>query len=182
MLPGQVGLLQASEAIKLLLGEGSSLVGRFLHLDMSAARVRELKLRRDPECVVCGSSPTVTGFIDYVAFCGGPSSCELRTGEMDEVRPAEAEARRRRKTDPAVLLDVREPDEREVASIAGSLFIPLGELGDRWGELPADREILVHCKSGGRSARAVMLLRGRGLERVVNVAGGIDAWASELSD
>lgn len=181
ILPGIVGLIQATEAVKFLTGLGSSLTGRLIHFEALSMRFREFKLRRDPACVVCGESPTITAPIDYAAFCGSADACAVNApaghGEMsvEELRTM------LENPPPAfLLLDVREPWECAVASIRGSLSIPLGELETRHSEIPQDREIAIHCKAGGRSVKAVSLLKARGYSNVRNVIGGIDAWSQRI--
>ncbi|MBU6302385.1 MAG: molybdopterin-synthase adenylyltransferase MoeB [Verrucomicrobia bacterium] len=169
VLPGIVGTLQALEAIKLILGIGEPLVGRLVHFDALGFRFREIKLRRDPECPVCGENPTVRALIDYEQFCGGgpPAGPALGVAELRE-RLAAGDIH---------LIDVREPFEREICRIPGAVPIPLGELPDRMAEVPRDRDVAIHCKSGRRSAEAVKLLQKAGWTRVRNVEGGILAWA-----
>jgi sulfur-carrier protein adenylyltransferase/sulfurtransferase len=181
VLPGVIGTIQATESIKLILGAGSTLVGRLLLYDAWAMRFRELKLRRDPECPVCGDNPTITQLIDYEEFCGvrpapassGPGVPETTVEELKAKIDAKA---------PIYLLDVREPHEYQIARIPGSTLIPLGQLGGRYGELPAaseGREVIVHCKSGVRSAKAVNLLKEHGIE-AKNLKGGILAWIDRI--
>lgn len=177
VLPGLIGTMQALEAIKLITGIGQPLLGKLLHVDTLSMRFRTLTLRRDPACPVCGENPTITEPIDYQGFCGitaaaaPPDVPTMTVHELKELREA---------GDDHFLLDVREPHEQAISRIAGAVLIPLGELGTRSAELPRDRRILVHCKSGGRSARAVSLLRDQGFENVWNISGGIIAWAREI--
>jgi len=179
VLPGIVGSLQAMEAIKILLGEGESLSGRLLHFDAMRAKFREFKLKRDPDCAVCGASPTITEPVDYDQFCGGTGSDEAAPAET-EIDVTELAGLLSAEGFKPTLLDVREPFEVGIAAIDGSIRIPLGELAGRHKELSRDRVIFVHCKSGVRSAQAAELLRGNGFSDVRNVAGGIDAWAAEV--
>ncbi len=182
VLPGLVGAMQALEAIKLLTGIGQPLLGRLLHLDTLAMRFRTFNLRRDPECPVCGESPTITEPVDYEGFCGVPaytSSAMTTPLEIPTLTVQDLQDLRRQSA-PHFLLDVREPDEHQTASIAGSHLIPLGELPSRLGEIPRGEKIVVHCKLGGRSAKAVALLREQGFDDVWNVAGGIDAWSQQI--
>jgi len=177
VLPGIVGTVQAIEAIKLLLGIGEPLIGRLLHFDALKMKFREFNLRRDAECPVCGENPTITEPIDYEQFCG------IAPAQNAEAIPTISVQELKRKIEAngaLTILDVREPFEYEIAHIDGSKLIPLGELPDRFEELPRDREIVAHCKSGKRSAQAVQLLRRAGFTNVVNVAGGIEAWANEI--
>lgn len=178
MLPGLIGTLQALEAIKLITGMGDPLLGKLLHVDTLSMRFRTLTLRRDPDCPVCGSKPTITQPIDYEGFCGiakGPAAVTdvptMTVHELKELRDA---------GDDHFLLDVREPHEQAICHIAGAKLIPLGELESRTSEIPGDKRILVHCKSGGRSARAVSKLRELGFTNVWNISGGIIAWAREI--
>jgi molybdopterin/thiamine biosynthesis adenylyltransferase/rhodanese-related sulfurtransferase len=176
VLPGIIGMIQAVEAIKLILGAGESLVGRLLHFDALKMKFREFNLRRDPQCPVCGDSPTITEPIDYEDFCG------MRAPANGAV-PAISVFDLKRKIDnhnSLVILDVREPFEYEIARIEGSKLIPLGELPARLGELNREKEVVAHCKSGTRSAHAVRLLQNAGFSRAFNLEGGIDAWASEI--
>jgi len=181
VLPGVIGTIQATESIKLILGGGSTLVGRLLLYDAWGMRFRELKLRRDPECPVCGDQPTIRQLIDYEEFCGvKPAPAGAGPG-VPETTVEELKARIDAKA-PIFILDVREPHEYQLARIAGSTLIPLGQLGSRYGELPpasAGREIIVHCKSGVRSARAVNLLKEHGIE-AKNLKGGILAWIDKV--
>ncbi|MFC5455913.1 molybdopterin-synthase adenylyltransferase MoeB [Prosthecobacter fluviatilis] len=175
VLPGLIGTLQALEAIKLITGIGQPLLGRLLHVDTLSMRFRTLTLRRDPACPVCGDHPTITEPIDYQGFCGIPSAVpavpSMTVHELHQLRE---------NGDNHFLLDVREPHEQSISRIDGAVLIPLGELGTRVAELPRDKRILVHCKSGGRSARAVSLLREQGFDNVWNISGGIIAWAREI--
>ena len=183
VLPGLVGTIQATEALKLLLGIGEPLVGRLLLIDTLAMRFRTLNVRKNPDCPVCGDHPTQTELIDYEVFCGLPSrSSNGQAAEpgVPEITVQELKARMDRGEAPFVL-DVRKPFEKEIASI-GAPQIPLDELESRLGELAAHRgeEIVVHCKSGARSAKAVRKLREAGFERATNLKGGILAWGREV--
>lgn len=175
VLPGVVGMLQAIEAIKLILGLGDSLLGRLLHFDALKMKFREFKLRRDSECPVCGENPTITAPIDYEQFCGATDNTatvpEISVGELKRKQDA---------GETYLLLDVREPNEYEIARIEGAKLIPLGQLAARVEELRDGREIVIHCHSGMRSAHAVQMLRKAGLQNVFNLAGGIDAWSEEI--
>lgn len=192
VLPGIIGSLQALEAIKLLLGVGESLVGRLLIFDALALEWREVALRRNPDCPVCGDRPTQTDLIDYEIFCGavpgsrngarpakaGGGAEESRVAEVD----ATAVAEQLRSAEPPYLLDVREPWEWAVSSLAahGARLIPLGELEDRIGEIPAGRPIVVYCRTGHRSLGAAERLVEAGLGPVSNLRGGLVAWAREV--
>jgi molybdopterin/thiamine biosynthesis adenylyltransferase/rhodanese-related sulfurtransferase len=174
VLPGIVGLVQAIEAIKLILGAGQSLVGRLLHFDALKMKFRELNLRRDPQCPVCGENPSIFHPIDYEMFCGARIDEEIPTVSVRELK-RKIDAR-----ESFQLLDVREMFEHEIARIDGAKLIPLREVGARADELPREEQIIVHCHSGKRSAEAVRLLRERGFGSVYNLEGGIDAWSSEI--
>ena len=180
VLPGVIGLIQATEAIKLILGAGQPLVGRLLLYDALQMRFRELKLRRDPECPVCGDHPTIKALVDYDAFCGiTPPQAQPVAAGVPEVTVEELKKQLDR-GDNVFVLDVREPNEYQICKIAGSKLIPLGELPLRVAELDRDREMVVHCKMGGRSAKAVALLQERGFTRVRNLKGGILAWIDRV--
>src|SRR6188508_1848495 len=162
VLPGVIGIIQATEAIKLILGSGQPLIGRLLLYDALQMRFRELKLRRDPECPICGDHPTIHALIDYDRFCGVvPAHAQPAASGVPEVTVEQMKAKMDRGED-FFLLDVREPNEYQICRIEGAKLIPLGELGQRTGELDRDRETIVHCKMGGRSAKAVSLLQERG--------------------
>ncbi|MCC6744634.1 MAG: molybdopterin-synthase adenylyltransferase MoeB [Acidobacteria bacterium] len=188
VLPGIVGSMQAIETIKLVLGQGSSLVGRLLLFDALDMRFRELKLRKNPACNLCGPNPTVTELVDYDAFCGiapGPTADEIadvqaRRGRGWELSPLELKA----ELDgghPLFLLDVREPHEVEICSIPGtSATVPVGTLADRIGEIPGDAPIVTYCRSGVRSAKAFDTLRAAGLSNVRSLRGGILAWSRDI--
>ncbi len=181
VLPGVVGLLQATEAIKLVLGQGEPLVGRLVLYDALALRFRELQLRKDPACVLCGPNATQRELIDYPAFCGVPRPGEEPLLEPDSERITVADLARALEGDePPFLLDVREPEEWEIAHLPGAQLIPQGELPDRVTELTQARTVVIYCKSGARSHAAARFLRGLGFTRVRNLAGGIDAWAKEI--
>jgi molybdopterin/thiamine biosynthesis adenylyltransferase/rhodanese-related sulfurtransferase len=170
-LPGVIGSLQALEAIKLILGAGETLQGRLLLFDGLRMSFREVELRKDPDCPVCGTHPTVTALIDYEAFCGMPAhdgSAEIEVGELQGLLQGE---------DTPLLLDVRERWEWDVAHLEGSLHIPLGQLPGRLQEVDTRREIITICHHGMRSLHARDLLQGAGFSRVRSLAGGIDAWA-----
>jgi len=179
VLPGVVGMLQAIEAIKLILGLGDSLLGRLLHFDALKMKFREFKLRRDPECPVCGENPSIFAPIDYEMFCGsGQNDTPDDRGAL-EISVAELK-RKLDSGDSFQLIDVRESHEFEIARIDGAKLIPLGELPSRMAELARTDEVVVHCHSGVRSAHAVQLLSQAGFERAFNLAGGIDAWSVEI--
>ena len=182
VLPGIIGVIQATESIKLILGIGEPLIGRFLIYDALKMRFRELKLRKDPECPVCGTNPTVTKLIDYEQFCGirpEPAAAAPATANEWEITPVELK-RRLDAGDNLFVLDVREPNEYQINRIQGSTLIPLGELPRRYQELPRDREIITQCKMGGRSAKALDFLRTVGFTRVKNLRGGILEWIDKV--
>ncbi len=180
VLPGIIGSMQALEAIKLLCGIGQPLVGRLLHVDTLGMNFRSFKLRRDDQCPVCGPAPTITEPIDYQGFCGLPSTDHpMSEPSLPTVSVQDLKAMRDAKT-LHFLLDVREPHEDAIAHIEGSKLIPLGELPQRLNELPRDQKLVVHCKSGGRSAKACAILSANGFNDVWNVAGGITAWSKEI--
>src|SRR6266852_1572567 len=181
ILPGTIGLIQATETVKLILQKGELLVGRLLLYDALAMRFRELKLRKNPECPVCGAHPTVTKLIDYQQFCGIPQhepapAPGVAEGEID---PVEVKAKIDR-GDRFVLIDVREPHEYQICSIPSAKLIPLGELPKRVNELNSADEIVAHCKSGMRSAKAVEFLKQAGFKKVKNMKGGILAWSDKV--
>ncbi len=181
ILPGVIGVIQATEAVKLIVGKGEPLIGRLLLYNALDMTFRTVKLRRDKNCPVCGDRPTVTKLIDYEAFCG------LRRGEgqavsnLPEITVYELKAKMDKKDD-FLLLDVREPHEYQTAKIPGSKLIPLGELEKRLKELEPykEKEVIAHCKSGGRSAKAVELLMRSGFKKVWNVVGGIGEWSNKI--
>ena len=180
VLPGVVGMLQAIEAIKLILGLGDSLVGRLLHFDALKMKFREFKLRRDPECPVCGENPTIFEPQDYEFFCGiGADSAETANGTIPEISVQELK-QRLSSDQPPLLLDVREPHEFEIARIEGAQLVPLRELPERLEELLTSRAIVIHCHTGVRSAHAVHLLQEAGFKKVANLAGGIEAWSDQI--
>jgi adenylyltransferase/sulfurtransferase len=180
ILPGLVGIIQATETIKLILGSGDSLIGRLLLVDAMAMRFRELKLKKNPECPVCGAHPTVTKLIDYEQFCGigdvarAPSPAK----GIPEIQVQELK-RRLDAGEDIFILDVREPHEYKICNLGGYL-IPLGDLPRRVHELDSARTIVAHCKMGGRSAKAVDFLRQAGFKNVINLAGGINAWSEKV--
>ena len=180
VLPGLLGVIQATEVIKLILGVGEPLIGRLVLVDALAMRFRELRVRKNPECPVCGANPTVKELIDYNQFCGirGEEPESTPGAKILEIQPEELKRRLDAKED-IFVLDVREPHEYQIVNIKGHL-IPLGDLPTRIHELDSSREIVVHCKSGARSAKAVEFLRQSGFKRATNLAGGILAWADKI--
>jgi adenylyltransferase/sulfurtransferase len=186
ILPGLLGVIQATEVIKLILGAGEPLIGRLLLVDALGMKFRTLKLRKNPDCPVCGTHPTVTKLIDYDQFCGiAPSLPEEATATMKDGIPQITVSELKRKRDAGekfFLLDVREPYEYEISKINGSTLIPVGEVGARLAELQKhkDEGIVIHCRSGARSQTAALQLKEAGFKNVSNVAGGINAWATEI--
>jgi molybdopterin/thiamine biosynthesis adenylyltransferase/rhodanese-related sulfurtransferase len=178
ILPGLVGVMQATEAIKLILGKGEPLVGRLLLVDALGMRFRELKLRKNPDCPACGNHPTVTKLIDYNEFCGIRGEEKPVASNVPEIQPEELKARLDAGED-IFILDVREPHEYQICNLQGYL-IPLGELASRAHELDSSREIVAHCRSGMRSAKAVSFLQQAGFRKVKNLAGGILAWSDKV--
>jgi adenylyltransferase/sulfurtransferase len=179
ILPGVVGLIQATEVVKLILGLGESLQGRLLLYDALAMRFRELKLRKDPDCPICGTHRTITKLIDYNQFCGVPQASATPATIAGEIDPVAVKARLDSGED-LQLIDVREPQEYQICHIPQARLIPLGELPKRLHELDRSRPIVVHCKTGGRSAKAADLLRQNGFTGVLNMTGGILAWSDEV--
>ncbi len=178
ILPGLVGVIQATEAIKLILGKGEPLIGRLLLVDALGMKFRELKLRKNPDCPVCGTHPTVTKLIDYNQFCGIRGEEAPVTTNVPAIEPQELK-RRLDAGENIFVLDVREPHEYQICNIKGYL-IPLGDLPKRVNELDSSREIVAHCRSGVRSAKAVDFLRQAGFKKVKNLTGGILAWADKV--
>jgi molybdopterin/thiamine biosynthesis adenylyltransferase/rhodanese-related sulfurtransferase/molybdopterin converting factor small subunit len=181
VLPGMIGVIQATETVKLILGIGEPLIGRFLIYDALRMRMRELKLRKDPDCPVCGTHPTVTKLIDYEQFCGiTPSAPEpAAVNNATEITAVELKQRLDR-GERLRIVDVREPNEYQINRIPGSELIPLGDVPKRYGELNPDEELIVHCKSGVRSAKAADFLRSVGFKRVLNLKGGILDWVDKV--
>jgi adenylyltransferase/sulfurtransferase len=190
ILPGIIGLVQATETVKLILGIGDPLVGRLMLYDALGMKFRELKLRRNPECPVCGDHPTIKELIDYHEFCGVPQPTGLNQEDTTPVAnsgfesPTEIDVvalkQRLDRGDKFQFVDVREPHEHAIASIPGAKLIPLGDVPQRVGELDPNVETIVHCKMGGRSAKACDFLRANGFKSVKNVLGGITAWSDKV--
>jgi molybdopterin/thiamine biosynthesis adenylyltransferase/rhodanese-related sulfurtransferase/molybdopterin converting factor small subunit len=181
VLPGIIGVIQATEALKLIAGIGEPLIGRFLLYDALKMRFRELKVPKDPDCPVCGLHPTITRLIDYEQFCGiHPAAPEQTTVNVQgDITSVELKQRLDR-GDKLTLVDVREPNEFQINRIPGTVLIPLGEIPRRYAELNKDDEIVVHCKMGGRSAKAADFLRSVGFSRVLNLKGGILDWIDKV--
>lgn len=182
VLPGVIGVIQATEAIKIILGHGLTLNGRLLLYDAMDMHFREVKLRRDPACPACGEQPTIHEVVAYEQFCGlPPTEAEVEEEVLgeDDVSPRQLQAMMA--ADPNLfVLDVREPFELEICRIKGSWEIPLGQIAARFAEVPKDQDVVVHCKMGGRSAQAVQFLKSKGYTRAKNLAGGILRWIDEV--
>jgi len=180
VLPGIIGCIQATEILKLVLQQGTSLMGRLLLFNALDMKFRELKLRRDPKCPLCGEHPTITELIDYEQFCGFSPASAGPDATTDEVSVRQM---KQALDDPSLgiqVVDVREPEEALMARVAGVPLVPLGSLPDRVAEFDVNRTYYIHCKSGKRSLRAVEFLKERGFKDVKSVKGGIDAWAIEI--
>ena len=180
ILPGIIGLVQATEVVKLALGIGETLVGRLMLYDALSMRFREMRIRKNPECPVCGENPTIKTLIDYDQFCGIPDlEAQQRVEAEFEIEPKEL-ARKLAAGEDVFILDVRNPDEYAISRIENSELIPLPTLLEGMNRLDSAREIVVHCHTGIRSAQAVNFLRGIGFTRVKNLRGGINAWSQEV--
>jgi sulfur-carrier protein adenylyltransferase/sulfurtransferase len=181
VLPGLIGVIQATETVKLIMGIGEPLIGRFLIYDALRMRFRELKLRKDPDCPVCGTHPTVTRLIDYEQFCGvAPAAPEpVTVNAATELTSVELK-RRLDRGDKLTIVDVREPNELQINRIPGSLHIPLGDIPKRYNELDPDAEFVMQCKSGVRSGKAADFLRSVGFKHVLNLKGGILDWIDKV--
>lgn len=187
ILPGIIGTLQAAEAVKLIIEKGNPLIGRLLFLDVLEMQPREMKLRKDPNCPICGENATIKELIDYEEFCGigrgelGQEETTKREESEEDVLEINIDQFKeiRDNGNDVVVLDVREYHEYDICNIEGSVLIPLGEIADRIDELNEDDEIIVHCHHGGRSMKATQFLKDKGFKNVKNLAGGIDAWAEK---
>jgi adenylyltransferase/sulfurtransferase len=181
ILPGLIGCIQATEAVKLILGKGEPLIGRLLLYDALQMSFQEFKVRRNPRCPLCGDQPTITKLIDYEQFCGmrGHEASPPVVENQWETTVEELKGRLDRQEN-VFILDVRNPEEYQICRIAGSTLIPLPELPHRFRELDRERELIVHCKSGMRSAKATQFLRQQGFQNVKNLKGGIHAWAEKI--
>ena len=180
VLPGIIGTIQATEILKLALGKGSSLVGRLLLFNALDMKFRELKLRRDPQCPVCGENPTITELIDYEMFCGIAPEPTTPAANPDEVTVKEMKQALDNPKLGIRVIDVREPDEYEIAHVDGVPLFPLSALPQRFTELDPNQQYYIHCKVGMRSLRALEFLREQGFKYLKSVKGGIDAWADEI--
>jgi molybdopterin/thiamine biosynthesis adenylyltransferase/rhodanese-related sulfurtransferase len=183
VLPGIIGVIQATESVKLIAGIGEPLIGRFLIYDALRMHFRELKLRKDPDCPVCGTHPTVKKLIDYEQFCGlRPAASEIApvsTSNALEISAVELKQRLDR-GDKLRIVDVREPNEWQINRIPGAQLIPLGEIPRRYAELDPEEELVMQCKVGGRSAKAADFLRSVGFKKVLNLTGGILEWIDKV--
>jgi adenylyltransferase/sulfurtransferase len=180
VLPGIVGTIQATEILKLALGKGSSLIGRLLLFNALDMKFRELKLRRDPQCPICGENPTITELIDYEMFCGITPEPAAPAANPDEVSVHEMKRAMDNPDMGIKIIDVREPDEYQIAHVNGIPLFPLSTLQQRFTELDPNTQYYIHCKSGVRSLRALQFLREQGFKYVKSVKGGISAWADEI--
>jgi sulfur-carrier protein adenylyltransferase/sulfurtransferase len=185
ILPGTIGTLQATEAIKLILGVGKPMIGRMILYDALEMTFDSIKLRKNPECPVCSEHPTITELIDYEQFCGVPAHDRSEYKERNvqqkvrSITVGELKARLDAGDD-LLIVDVREPHEREISNIEGSLLIPKGQVVARAAEIPKDREVVMQCKTGARSRDAIIMLQRLGYTNLVNLTGGINAWAREI--
>jgi adenylyltransferase/sulfurtransferase len=183
ILPGLIGVVQATETVKLILGKGRPLMGRLLLYDALDMTFREMKVRKNAKCPICGPNPTIRELIDYQQFCGLNSSADHapsgQAGAIDAVSALELKALIDRGSE-TVVLDVRNPEEIAICRIAGSKVIPLPELAERLSELPQDASYVVHCKSGVRSAKAIGVMQAAGFTRLKNLTGGILAWIKDV--
>jgi sulfur-carrier protein adenylyltransferase/sulfurtransferase len=182
ILPGTIGLIQATEALKMILGKGELLTGRLLLYNAMDMKFREVKLQKDPECPVCSVNPSITKLIDYEQFCGiglGQEEATMDTNGIPEMTVQELKAKIDRK-EKYTLIDVREPHEYQICKIPGSRLIPLGEIALRASEIDTADEVILQCRSGGRSAKALQTLQTMGFKRLKNLRGGILAWSKEI--
>jgi len=174
VLPGVIGSLQATEAIKLLTGIGDPPIGRLLHYDALATRFHSFNLRPDPQCAVCGDNPSITSPQTLAGYGPNIFNNTMKTIDVLSLK-AKIDA-----GEAPNILDVREPEERAVCQLAGTIAIPLGQVAERTDELPTGGTLYVHCKAGGRSAKAISILEAAGFTHAVNVEGGLDAWRAEV--
>jgi sulfur-carrier protein adenylyltransferase/sulfurtransferase len=179
ILPGFIGVVQATETVKLLLGTGRPLIGRLMLYDALDMSVREMKVRKNPRCPICGPSPTITALIDYQEFCGVRGAESVPASSPAEITPVELKALIDG-GDAPFILDVRNPEEIAICRLEGSTLIPLPALAERFGELDRSTSIVVHCKSGARSAKAIAFLKEQGFNRLTNLQGGILAWIKDV--
>jgi adenylyltransferase/sulfurtransferase len=185
VLCASIGSIQVNEAIKLLTGIGDPIAGKLVIYDALEMEYRKLKVRKDPSCALCGENPTVTGLIDYDAFCGAVSdeAAEAAAGSTISVVQLEQMLKERDAGErDFVLIDVREPNEAEINHIPGAVLIPKGEFlnGNALSQLPSDKQVVMHCKSGVRSAETLAIVKGAGYADAVHVGGGVVAWVSQI--
>ncbi len=187
ILPGIIGLLQANEAVKLICGIGEPLKGRLLYFDALKMKFRELKIRKDPKCPLCGEKRTIHKLIDYEQFCGVPrqenkieNKEKPMNDDIQQMTVQELQKRLNGKKKDFILVDVREQNEYDIARIEGAILKPLSKLEFDYQDLPKDKELVLHCKMGGRSMRACQFLQAKGYTKLHNVAGGINAWSNEI--
>jgi len=179
VLPGIIGVVQAIETVKLILGKGDSLIGRLMLFDALKMKFRELKLRKNPECPICGVNPTIHELIDYQEFCGVTHQPQVDVGQDFEITPLELKTKMDRGDD-LVLIDVREPEEYAICRIPGAKLIPRATLPERLHELSSADDIVVHCRSGVRSGAAVEFMKQAGYRKVKNLVGGILRWSDDV--
>jgi adenylyltransferase/sulfurtransferase len=179
VLPGIIGVIQAIETVKLILGKGDSLIGRLLLFDALKMKFRELKLRKNPDCPICGENPTIHELIDYNEFCGVTHQPQVEVGADFEITPVELKAKMD-SGDAFVLVDVREPEEYAICRIPGARLIPKATVPERLHELSTADEIVVHCRSGVRSGQVVDLMKQAGYRKVKNLVGGILRWSDDV--
>ena len=180
VLPGIIGLIQATEILKLILGQGQSLLNRLLLFNALDMQFRELKLRRDPQCPLCGEHPTITQLIDYQTFCGTPPPASPTTMHPDEVTVHDLKKALENPQLGIQVLDVREPHEHQIAHLDGARLLPLSTLAQHFSELDPNRSYYLHCKAGGRSLKALQFLREQGFKHLKSIKGGLTAWSDEI--
>jgi adenylyltransferase/sulfurtransferase len=185
VLCASIGSIQVNEAIKLLTGIGEPLIGQLMIYDALEMEYRKLKVRKDPKCALCGENPTVTGLIDYETFCGAVSDEAADAAAGSTISVVQLEHLLKEREEGArdfVLVDVREPNEYEINRIPGSVLIPKGEFlnGHALEQLPSDKQVVLHCKTGVRSAEALAILKGAGFADAVHVGGGVAAWVNQV--
>jgi adenylyltransferase/sulfurtransferase len=180
VLPGLIGLIQATEILKLAAGIGTTLLNRLLLFNALEMKFRELKLRRDPQCPICGEHPTITQLIDYETFCGVAREPQTQSMHPDEVTVQDMKQALDNPQLGIQVIDVREPDEQQISHVKGVPLLPLSQLAQRFTELDPSQSYYIHCKAGGRSLQAVQFLRQQGFKQLKSVKGGINAWAREI--
>jgi sulfur-carrier protein adenylyltransferase/sulfurtransferase len=180
VLPGVIGIIQATETLKFILGKGTSLLNRLLLFDALEMRFRELKLRRDPQCPLCSENRTITRLIDYEAFCGAPPPAMTPALHPDEVSVQDLKHALGNPQLGIEVLDVREPGEYQIARINGARLLPMSTLAQRFTELDASQSYYIYCRTGSRSLLAVQFLREHGFQQLKSVQGGIKAWSEEI--